>query len=717
MLNTEINYLIALENDGEFSPFQGYSTSLLKRRNLIRRILTTCPPNLFELFNPSDMSLLFRITGQCRCSIVPMMAREIGLLELEPPHFFWVVFVNSKTRDEVRAWAGMQIIEPLVFDVSTDGKTLPRERIVESVLKIIEQIEQQFPKFNSPIYSKLKTIEFKKFEFDVPIPKTNHNTCLPNEIALMSCGGVFSEQIAPLNGENEVYVKRIYDSSRAVVKARRILQECQAEANLTFPPSPSLVITSPSSYRHIYQHNESKAKSKAERLSQRFRRLLAQQNTYATVFGEKNAMEMIELLKHDVCKKMMSIRMEELDAFTDSISILSASYLAPTVRMLPESNQVRLAMRRLVDHIRAYNHKKARKLPKLSQSFFNMITSLVPSQLREAIEVNHTSIKIVSDTPFELADSKGIPLMLRNTVSRIPATPGNVSFSLALPHEPIQLLPSSVGETVVVRSFKDGDPLSSHLETAVSSYKMDGDKKMPVRFIDVADRAGLVAAINQSKGLALVLDCHGTHTQGGHAVLNLRDEDVDTWSLRSDCNMPPIVVCCACDTHALDRNHVTVSTGLLDCGARTAISTSLPVHFREASIFTARFLYRLYKYVPAINSFGRPQRFDSIFGQMQKMNFVSELLRRFEKHFKTEGKSELQIRTTGVIHTTGFDWYEIFLEDAANEFGSSTRELEDIRKRKLAFPESYKYMMLGNPETIVFRPATDLESPALTDKQ
>ena len=99
------------------------------------------------------------------------------------------------------------------------------------------------------------------------------------------------------------------------------------------------------------------------------------------------------------------------------------------------------------------------------------------------------------------------------------------------------------------------------------------------------------------------------------------------------------------------------------------------------------------------------------------MNFVSEILQRFERHFKTEGKSELQIRMTGVIHTTGYKWYEVFLEEAAKEFGVSTYELEDIRRRKLAFPESYKYMMLGNPETIVFRPATDLESSALTDKQ
>ena len=29
MLNTEINYLIALDNDDGFSPFQGYSLSLL----------------------------------------------------------------------------------------------------------------------------------------------------------------------------------------------------------------------------------------------------------------------------------------------------------------------------------------------------------------------------------------------------------------------------------------------------------------------------------------------------------------------------------------------------------------------------------------------------------------------------------------------------------------------------------------------------------------
>ena len=94
---------------------------------------------------------------------------------------------------------------------------------------------------------------------------------------------------------------------------------------------------------------------------------------------------------------------------------------------------------------------------------------------------------------------------------------------------------------------------------------------------------------------------------------------------------------------------------------------------------------------------------------MQKMNFVSDLLRRFEKHFKTEGKTELQVRTTQLIHTSGFRWFEQFMSDAAGEFGVSKGELDEVRTKICVFPESYKYVLFGNPESIVFRPESQLE--------
>ena len=206
------------------------------------------------------------------------------------------------------------------------------------------------------------------------------------------------------------------------------------------------------------------------------------------------------------------------------------------------------------------------------------------------------------------------------------------------------------------------------------------------------------------KGLIQIFDCHGSHATGDDvAYLHLGDEKVNIWELRNQISVSPIVFACACDTSALDRSHVTVSNGLLACGARTIIGTSLPVHSFSAAVYVARMLFRIFEYLPAITK-STSIRWNVVFGLLQRMVFVSELLRLLENEYGLERKIDLQTRMTQTIHTMGFAWYEEFLSETAKEFKVTTQEIELLRANKMPFPESYKYTQFGNPETIVFHP-------------
>ena len=172
--------------------------------------------------------------------------------------------------------------------------------------------------------------------------------------------------------------------------------------------------------------------------------------------------------------------------------------------------------------------------------------------------------------------------------------------------------------------------------------------------------------------------------------------------------MPPIFFACACDTHAINRSHVTSGNGLLACGSRAVIASVLPVESKRAAAFAGRLLFRIYELLPAIIGGNAPQavRWDGVFSLLQRMTFVSELIFGIGILRGKRGKWGIksQQKSTELIHTTGSDWYEPFVEALSQETGLSLNEIETYRQEHLPFPETLKYIHMGNPETIVVCP-------------
>jgi len=62
-------------------------------------------------------------------------------------------------------------------------------------------------------------------------------------------------------------------------------------------------------------------------------------------------------------------------------------------------------------------------------------------------------------------------------------------------------------------------------------------------------------------------------------------------------------------------------------------------------------------------------------------------------------------RATPLTHTQ-YDWYELVLDDIAQSSGPNQDEMRRMGKERLSFPKSFKYLHLGNPESIVIVPET-----------
>ena len=90
---------------------------------------------------------------------------------------------------------------------------------------------------------------------------------------------------------------------------------------------------------------------------------------------------------------------------------------------------------------------------------------------------------------------------------------------------------------------------------------------------------------------------------------------------------------------------------------------------------------------------------------MQRMMYVTELVMSMPTRADRgdEWRQAVLARATPTIHTK-YDWYESVREDISQSSGISTDVIETLRKDKLSFPESLKYVQLGNPESIIILP-------------
>ncbi|MBW3598313.1 MAG: hypothetical protein KY475_13705 [Planctomycetes bacterium] len=655
-----------------------------------------------ELYRQSLRNLELRLVGLQSYRIIPLLDAELHHLRISPIDPFWIVFADSTTKQLAEDWRAQQAI-PVDVVTSPEAPQEPPLPTWESVRQhcdaVLNHIETAFPAVDIQWAIEARANARDREPLPIEFGFTGHNVTIPNELLLMSVGGVFNGQQQALVGDDAKYLSRILQVADEAAIVRHAVPAGAMSSALT--PMPAVILAAPGIFRHVSRKRPGKGQKGLPFF--RMLRILQRQTTYGLqVEGEA---EMKELPEDPASRQALQLRTLEWTALTNALAVRSASYLCPVLRLTPAVNHTSPALIRLADCLRS-DDPSQRKISRLTEKLTSALEEAVPRAFIDRIDLPHSGIKIVSDAPLELLPIRGLPMMLRHITSRIPVTPGNQAFLELLPHDLIELTTDDFKETLVIRSFRDEDPLGQDLETAVRHYRRGDGTRLPVRFVDVRTRAELERAFEDFEGALVVFDGHGRHRRHeNYGQLQLADESVNPWDLRKRIRVPPIAFLCACDTHAYDRSHVTPGSGLLACGARAVISTVLPVHSKQAAMFAARLLFRIYEYLPLVtNELRQFVRWDNVFSMLQRMMYVIELLGVIRTGNPNEPwRQEVMTRATPLIHTR-YDWYEAVLEDSAQSTGLSVDAITRMTSERLSYPESFKFLHLGNPESIVIRP-------------
>ena len=705
VIRPHINYLILLPSAEETrsgSPFQGFSYSLLLRSSWIRTILSRCPPTITELYRQSLRTLELRMVGLQSYRFVPLLDCELHNLRISPIDPFWIVFVDTTTKELAESWRGQQEIPIDLMTVPEVGgePQLPTwQSVRQHCDAVLGLVKTSFPAVDCRWAIKAQANAKDREPLPIEFGFTGHNVTIPNELLLMSVGGVFDgKQQSPV-GDDANYLSRILQVADEAAILRHAVPAGAMSCTLT--PMPTVIVAAPGMFRHVSKKRHAKGQGRLPFF--RMMKILRQQTTYSLKVEDEA--EMKELLEDRDSRNALQLRTLELTALTNALAVRSASYLCPVLRLAPAVNHTSPVLIRLADCLRS-DRPSHRKVARLTGKLMSALEETIAPEFIQRIDLPHPGIKLVSDAPLELLPIRGLPMMLRHVTSRIPVTPGNQAFLELLPHDLIELTTDHFKETLVIRSFRNDDPLRQDFETAVRHYPRRDGAPLPVRFVDVRTRADLEHAFAGFEGAMVVFDGHGRHRRHEYyGQLELEDESVNLWDLRKSIRVPPIAFLCACDTHAYDRSHITPGLGLLACGARAVISTVLPIHSKLAAMFAARLLFRIYEYLPLVtNQLRQFVRWDHAFSMLQRMMYVTELLSIVETGNPEETwRQKVMARATLLIHTR-YDWYEAVLQDTAKATGLSVDAIASVKLERLPFPEAFKYLHLGNPESIVIRP-------------
>ncbi len=750
MLNYTINYIITLPdaNPSDLSIFQGFSHDLLRSAATIDKILNDLPLSFVEFNFKRDFVIGMRMSGMSRYNIIPITKSNLKYLPISIRSPFYCIFSDEETFDLTEDFIESSPFPILHISTLKTNSVLSIEKvafkdIVGHARKVLEHIEYQLPK---PIISKAKEAlnnakRWKKK--DIKSDERGHLITYPNEIVLKSMNFHFmNENQLVASIKDDVYVHALLNTVEIIDKERQKVFRAN-DNKLPHPPCTTLILSLPSMYRHIYKnkintHNLGDALD-TRKLTQTLKFLQQQRNYYVAVDPKKLRSGIADLFSSPEFLTLMKERQNEMIAYTYGVAVKSCNNFAPCLRLPPSLNTLQGDIIQLANCDRANSNNKVLKINRLFSRLIQKMSDMIDQDILKFIERYPFSIKIISDSPIEWINIRDLPLMIRFNTSRISSTPGNLFFHQVTDSRGILLSPEDLTDILVLRSFKKGDPIRRTLETAINlmlndkestepilevfksnSVKFDQLKKyndevdppdeldVSVTFVDVFCERDIINALDKFTGQIMIFDGHASHdsdTDIGSVLLG--DNKLDVWDLKYKTRIPPIVILSACDTHPIDASHASTANGFLAAGTLSVLATVLPIDALYASIFIARLILRIKLYVPnEVYNLNRQLRWNDIISGLQRMNYVTEILHllcEYGNVVKIDKDAYLRIsyQSNMFINSNNPSWYEDVLELIAEESGFTIDEVKKLISKYAQFPESMKYIQMGNPDQIL----------------
>ena len=691
-------------DEREQTPFQGYHMDLTNPGYKYAFVKTTFyPRDICEIFMSPREVLGARNIGRNNSFYFISISEFLKFSQHIDDVFFTVSYLSSNHELIAKAIElckykpitvsdGKQadfcfddIDGPMVFDKVLKKKLADYSQTVGDYQGILKALNKK----------KLRKKDSRRLNY----PLVSHNITNPTNSLLISCGYQFSgTKIINPKSSKEKYIDEIVSITKLALKLQKEDKSIHQS---------DLVVYSPAIYSYLYDMNSHFWNSILRTIKDKDIKVFLKngilKNPHYSGFTLEVKDGFLENLKKcDTARYIIYTRQVELMITTCAVTLQAISNNSPAVRL---PNSVNFYAKEFKE-LERLSHSDDKKIQTSFKNKFTKIVSDIKSDIGDAlsdlISEKTKSLSICCDAPLEWIPFKKIPLMFTHEISRINITPGNKFLIDCSFCEIVRVNKSDLCDILIIRSFKDEDPIKFHFEKALKIYNYDN---INITFIDVQSRADLVDALNKYKGVLVVFDCHGNHDGNmSNGWLNIGDEKVDTWGLYKEANVPPIVILSACLTSAVSGSHASVANGLLRSGAISVIGSFLSVNSIKSVSFVARILWRISKYLDILKDINVKEiTWRRIISDFFKMAYVQDILFSLatEMDMLTMKQfEELSIKSNYNINTFRENWFDLMVADVSEICGLTPDDVEKIILSELVIVESMYYQQLGKPENI-----------------
>lgn len=696
-MNPRFHYVLVIPDPepDEFSPFQGVTRGLLGF-DWALHLIARSPPDLFGPALPRPAQIGRRVAGSGGFKWTPLHASVLPDLGQLGDQSIWIFFSQDEVvATQIEGWR--RDFDPTALHVSSTG-VAGALRPDEFTRKVLRRAAERAVRARTqdPIRANLLDA-IARWRPPVsqrsPLSFFSHNVTAANEM-VMALDGFQPKMTGPHLNPNtdEDYVFAIEQSAERVRFMRGALGDVPAFS--AYPPRPDTVVFAPAMYREVYGRLSREEDEPLPGLHDAMRELQSQ--TGYAFRGTRTGAFMSPGWEF-----IMGLRTAELHFLTAAIGMYAASNVAAAVRLPAGVNRIQGTVSQLASHIRAHPETE-RKTARVFSAVQEALAKSVAPELVRLIGGSQTGIKLVSDAPLEWLSIDGLPMSIRHQVSRINATPASLTIGELAASDPLMLKGSAFREVLVISSFNADDPIKDHLRAVLAkTAPLSG---LSVRVAEVTDAQSFKDALNRFGGAIAVFDGHGTHDpKTGLGALVVGSEQLSVWDLRGEVRFPPVMILSACDTHALDRSHVTVGNALLACGVRAVLATLLPVRSMHSATFVAWLLQKAIAAESLISGRGQALTWAEVVTSALRSQLVLDVVQPLsETGALTQETAERLITTTSFKVTLGDrGWWETLKSDLARETGWASDQLDDHLQRQIACSDVVRYVHLGDPEAII----------------
>ena len=688
-----------LTPDGEqgYTPFQGFGLNIANPEFIqLVELLAVLPASPFEIFLPPESLPVFRR---------PLPRKQAAIIGLPSFRAAWADITHPGTIQvvigmpgEVEAARGFfHYPHPLFVTVPPVAGVVSLAEYVGHPAQFLDKTIRDRLALLLPrkLWAKFVSLPLRAPFDEGTVPSRGAGVTAPNERLSISLGYDYSGTDPVISHDRQAYVDAILAS---VSQARSMI--CES--------STDIVLYAPAILRHLHAFGSDFWNKLFRKIDSRQLREIIRdgvfRNPHYSGFGLplKNVEDLPNPYEHPIAGQILQIRQIELQLTAAGIGALATSSMQPALRLPNAINFHAASLREIERHSHRDSERGRKLLQKTYKTMVNAIERQISPEIIEDMRSRTESITLVTDAPIEWLRVEGLPLMIRHDVSRIGMTPGNLMLHQCVLSRMLILDAAALDDILVVRAFAEDDHIRGHLEHALGAYGID---RLRIRFVDVDDRAGLVACLNAFAGMLVIFDCHGGH--GGddsHGWLKIGRDKVDPWQLGGEARVPPIVILSACSTFALAGSHASVANGLIRSGAVSVIGTFLPVQSAQSAIFVARLLYRIDAFLPALKALDRNfVTWRTLVSTFLRMSFATDLLNFFIRDkawLSGEMFTRIGRQANFDINTLRSDWYRRFVRRIAWVARRPIFQIQLAIDTESPLVESMLYCQIGRPELI-----------------